>query len=357
MTSNSTTKLFRQSMLSGIVLSMIVVGVASPAAAAEVKKLAILTPEDPTDYGWNQQAFDAAKAVAAKYNLQFMPATGLGYGDVRPTLRELANDGASLMIAHASGYNTAAAEIGIETKVPVAVVDKPSATKPGAVADYTVSGYEGAYLAGRLAAKMTKTGTVGIVVSAEPLPFNSQSAAFAQGVKAEKPDTKILYAVIGPAAYSDAAGGRRVTETVIGAGADIIFGQGDGASFGMLQATETTKTPKGDPVWFIDIIGDKSKIDKGTLLSSVVWNLAPTYTAMVEDLKADRFGTHPYKISLADNSLQLLQTKHIPDAVWAQIMDLRKDIIDGKIKIEPVYDAQQVRAMMTSVDAKADAKK
>jgi basic membrane protein A and related proteins len=259
MTSNSTTQLFRQSMLSGIVLSMIVVGIASPAAAAEVKKLAILTPEDPTDYGWNQQAFDAAKAVAAKYNLQFMPATGLGYGDVRPTLRELANDGASLMIAHASGYNTAAAEIGTETKVPVAIVDKPSATKPGIVADYTVSGYEGAYLAGRLAAKMTKTGTVGIVVSAEPLPFNSQSAAFAQGVKAEKPDTKILYAVIGPAAYADAAGGRRVTETVIGAGADIIFGQGDGASFGMLQATETTKTPKGDPVWFIDIIGDKSK--------------------------------------------------------------------------------------------------
>ena len=357
MTTNSTTKLFRQSMLSGIVLSVIVAGVALPAAAAEVKKLAILTPEDPTDYGWNQQAFDAAKAVAAKYNLQFMPATGLGYGDVRPTLRELANDGASLMIAHASGYNTAAAEIGTETKVPVAIVDKPSATKAGIVADYTVSGYEGAYLAGRLAAKMTKTGIVGIVVSAEPLPFNSQSAAFAQGVKAEKPDTKILYAVIGPAAYSDAAGGRRVTETVIGAGADIIFGQGDGASFGMLQATETTKTPKGDQVWFIDIIGDKSKIDKGTLLSSVVWNLAPTYSAMVEDLKADHFGTHPYKISLADNSFQLLQTKHIPDAVWAQIADLRKDIIDGKIKIEPIYDAQQVRALMTSVDAKADAKK
>ena len=67
-------------------------------------------------------------------------------------------------------------------------------------------------------------------------------------------------------------------------------------------------------------------------MSSVVWNLVPTYSAMVEDLKADRFGTHPYKISLADDSIQLLQTKHIPDAVWTQIMDLRKDLIDGKIK-------------------------
>ena len=212
----STTKLLK-SIVWVLFLGMIGLGVASPVVAAEVKKLAILVPEEPTDYGWNQQGFEAAKAVAAKYDLQFMPASGLGYGDVRPTLRELAGDGASLMIAHASGYNTAAAEIAAETKVPVAVVDKPSASKPGLIADYTISGYEGAYLAGRLAAKMTKTGTVGIVVSAEPLPFNSQSAAFAQGVKAEKPETKVLYAVIGPAAYSDAAGGRRVTETVIGA--------------------------------------------------------------------------------------------------------------------------------------------
>ena len=44
------------------------------AQAAEVKKLAIMTPEEPTDYGWNQQGIDAAKAVAEKYGLEFMPA-------------------------------------------------------------------------------------------------------------------------------------------------------------------------------------------------------------------------------------------------------------------------------------------
>ena len=46
--------------------------------AGEIKKIAILTPEDPTDYGWNQQGFEAAKAVAGKYSPDFMPATGLG---------------------------------------------------------------------------------------------------------------------------------------------------------------------------------------------------------------------------------------------------------------------------------------
>src|SRR5580700_6160927 len=112
---------------------------AAGASAAEVTALAIMLPEEPTDFGWNQQAFAAAKTVAAKYHLKFTPASGLGYGDVRSELRELADDGASLIIAHASGYNTAAPEIGAEKHVPVAIVDRPKDSKPGAVADYTLT--------------------------------------------------------------------------------------------------------------------------------------------------------------------------------------------------------------------------
>ena len=326
-------------------------GACVSASAAEVTSLAIMMPEEPTDYGWNQQGFNAAKTVAAKYHLKFIPATGLGYGDVHAELRELADDGASLIIAHASGYNTAAPEIGAERRVPVAIVDRPKDSKPGAVADYTMSGHEGAYLAGVLAAKMTQTKIVGIVTTGEPPSWNSQSAAFAQGVHATDPALRIIYAIIGPAAYADAAGGRRVTESVIGAGADVIFGQGDGASFGMLQAVETKKSTVGGTVWFIDVIGDKTPIDKGNLLSSVVWNLVPVYSAMIEDLKANRFGTHPYPMQLADDSVRLLHSKHIPDRLWSEIEAVRREIIDGKIKVEPIFDAVKVRALMSSVAA------
>ena len=253
------------------------------------------------------------------------------------------------MIAHASGYNTAAPEIAKELNVPVAVVDTPDALTKGLIADYTLSGHEGAYLAGRLAAKTTRSKTVGIVVSGEPPSWNSQSAAFAEGVKAESPDVKVIYAVIGPAAYSDAAGGKRVTESVIAAGADVIFGQGNGSSFGMLQAVETTPAADGGKVMFIDVIGDKSSIDKGYLLSSVVWNIEPVYAAMIADLKADTFGTKSYEISLADDSLKLLKTPQIPDDVWSQIQDLRQQIIDGKITVAPVFEATDVRAMMSEV--------
>ncbi len=328
-------------------ISLTAVLAASGAYAADIDTIAVLTPEAGTDFGWNQQGVDAAKAAAAATGVEIIVAEGLGYGDVRAPMRELAADGADLMIAHASGYNTAGPEIAEEVGVPVAIVDSPDALKPGLIADYTLSGHEGAYLSGRLAAKMSTTGTVGIVVSGEPPSWNSQSAGFAEGVRAENPDVNVLYAVIGPAAYSDAAGGNRVTTSVIAAGADIIFGQGNGSSFGMIQAVETNKATDGSKVLFIDVIGDKSSIDKGNLLTSVVWDMTPVYTAMIEDLKADTFGTKSYAIGLEDDSVKLLKTPQIDDAAWAEIMDLRQQIIDGAITMEPVFDAEAVRAMVT----------
>ena len=155
--------------------------------------------------------------------------------------------------------------------------------------------------------------------------------------------------MIGPAAYSDAAGGRRVTESVIAAGADIIFGQGNGSSFGMLQAVETSKAPDGGPVMFIDVIGDKTSVAGKSLLSSVVWDITPVYVQMIEDLRADTFGTKSYAINLKDDSVKLLKTAQIPDAVWTDVMALRDQMIAGAIKIDPVFDAAGVRALMTAV--------
>lgn len=336
-------------MASAVVMAISVMAT-SALSAGEIKKIAILVPEEGTDFGWNQQGVDAARAVAKKYGLEFVLAEGLGYGDIRPTLRELAEEGVDLMIAHASGYNTAAPEIAIETGVPVAVVDTPDAIKKGLIADYTLSGHEGAYMAGAMAAKMSRTGSLGIVVSGEPPSWNSQSAAFAMGARAENSSIKLIYAVIGPAAYGDAAGGRRVTASVIAAGADIIFGQGNGSSFGMIQAVETTKAVDGGKALFIDVIGDKSSLDKGHLLSSVVWDMVPVYSAMIDDLKNGTFGTRRYGISLSDDSVRLLKTPHIPADVWDDIMAMRDQIINGSLKVEAVYDAQDVRALMSSVD-------
>ena len=319
------------------------------ARAAEIKSLAIMAPEQPTDFGWNQQGVAAAQAVAKAHGLKFTAAVGLGYGDVRTTLRELSADGTGLIIAHASGYNTAAAEIADELHQRVAIVDSPTKLKPGLVADYTLNGREGAYLAGIVAARMTKSKTIAIVVSGEPPAWNAQSFGFASGVRATDPKITLRYAVIGPAAYSDAAGAKRVTDAAIAAGADVVFGQGNGASFGMMQAVDNAKPASGGKAWFIDVIGDKSSVDPDHLLTSVVWDYTPVFEAMLADIKNDSFGTHGYHLTLASGSIRLLKSPNIPQTVWDEAMAAQQRIIDGTLKVEETYDAARVHALMSSV--------
>jgi basic membrane protein A and related proteins len=98
---------------------------------------------------------------------------------------------------------------------------------------------------------------------------------------------------------------------------------------------------------FIDVIGDKSELDQGHLLTSVLWDMTPVYTAMIEDLRDDKFGTRGYSIGLSDDSVRLIKTPQVDEAAWEDVMALRDQIIAGEIAVEPIFDAEAVRAFVT----------
>ena len=87
-----------------------------------------------------------------------------------------------------------------QINVPIVVYDSPKATvKNGLVADIETASQEGAYLAGVLAAKMTKTGTLGIVISAADTNWYKQAGGFVAGARSVNPDVKFTFAQIGQA--------------------------------------------------------------------------------------------------------------------------------------------------------------
>lgn len=307
---------------------------ATPAAeGVTVEQIAVVTPSSRTNQGWDQQAADAAEAVAAEAGIEAVVAENAGYDDITPVLRDLAAGGAGLIICHASGYQTVCPEFAAESGVPVAVIENPGAVAPMLVADIETQAQEVAYLAGVLAGETTESGTVGVVVSGEPPTWNYMTVGFAEGLAATNPDATMLYSVIGEAAYDDAAGASRVTEQQIAAGADVIFGMGDGASFGMIQAIEDHNAQDGaSKVWFIDVIGDKRKIDKkGVLLSSELWDFAPIYTRAIKAVNRGKFGT-TYILD-AKNGLSLLKTNKAPASAWAKVAAAQKRIANRSIKV------------------------
>lgn len=322
---------------------------AAPVAAqGAIEQVGYVAPEEAADFGWNEQGAVGAQAAADAIGAALIMADGAGYGDVEPILNQLAEDGADFIVAQASGYNTTAPAFAESSGIPVLIYDNPDALTPGLVASAGTAGEEGGYLAGVLAGSQTQTGTLGIVLSAaNDLNWLRQAGGFVAGARSVNPDVTFQKAVIDEFGYADAEGGNRVTTQIIAAGADIIFGMGDGSSFGMLQAIEAN-TPEGaDQAWFIDVIGDKSSIDEqGVLLSSVLWDFGGIITQAVNQVAESTYGSENFVLGLENGGLDLLITPHIlPETVEA-IEAARAQVIAGEVDVPVVVTQEELDALI-----------
>jgi simple sugar transport system substrate-binding protein len=212
--------------------------VAAPLAAQDeaITKIGWVSPEQ-SDLGWNEDGLIAAQAAADSIGAELIDASGALYDDVTPTLNSLKDDGAQFIIAHASGYGATAVAWAEENGIPVLTWEQPGKITPGLVGDAETTNQEGGYLAGVLAATMTQTGELGIVLSASGDPnWQKGAGGFVEGARSVNPDTVFHYVTVSADGYGNESGGNLNTTQVIAAGADIVFGEGNGSSFGMLAA-------------------------------------------------------------------------------------------------------------------------
>lgn len=320
-------------------------GSSTTSASSKVKTIAIATPAKTNDYGWNAQGVAAAKAAASGVGATVNVTSNIGYDKTPTVLRQIALTKPQLIIAHASGFDTAAQRIGQQYKIPTVTYDIPTMKQPGAVSNITTESQQASYLAGILAAHKTKTGKVGIIISASDSNWFKMAGGFAAGVHSVNPKTKIAFAEISSAGYDDSAGGKRVATSMIADGADVIFAMGDGASFGYLQAIETANP--GHKVWFIGDIGDMTPIDKnGVFLSSVLWDFTGAYKQFIKEIDNGTFGQQGYDLTLGNGGVSLLKTKYIPASVWSQIEAARQKIISGQIQVPNYSKIGQVKAAL-----------
>jgi basic membrane protein A and related proteins len=318
---------------------------AGTAQTGKVTKVGFASPAKASDFGWNQQGYNAAKAAAASSGAKFQAITNIGYDKTDVILRQLIKGGSNFVVAHASGYDTIATRLARTYKVPVITYDVPTNLTKGYVSYITTSSQEGAYLAGILAAKMTKTHKVGIVISAADDNWYKMSGGFAVGFRSVDKTSKIYFATVSPTGYDDAAGGKRVADSVMAQGADVLFTMGDNASFGYLQAIGSANV--GHKVWMIGDIGDMTPIDKHhVFLSSVLWNFTGTFNQAIKDINGGTYGTHGYNLSLGNSGISLLHTKYMPAAAWAAITKAKAQIMAGTIKIPVTHTAGAVQKLI-----------
>jgi len=346
--------LFRPGRRSSWFHALVLLFLAAPtgpvlAEETAVDRVAIVTPASRTNQGWDQQGVDNLVEVGEALDIEIEVVEDAGYDDITPILNDLASDGTDLIVCHASGYQSVCPEFAQAMGIAVVVVENPAAVTDGLVADIETQAQEAAYLAGVVAGLETRSGTVAVVVSGEPPTWNFMTVGFAEGLHSVNPDATLVYQVIGEAAYDDAPNAKRVTESVIAAGADIVFGMGDGASFGMIQAINEHNLDREteDQVWFIDVIGDKSGSDAGQyLLTSVLFDYRGAYTELIQQLKDGGFG-EVHTMSLENEGVLLLDFASFADpGTLGTVEEVRAQIVNGEIAVSAIGDADGVRARL-----------
>jgi basic membrane protein A len=268
-------------------------------------KVAVVMPSATTDLAWSQSIYSALVAVqtemGGKDKMEIAYTEGMfDVTAAAQALRDYAEQGYDLVIAHGTQYGTSLFELAKD--YPKTSFAWGTASDTGEsqglknIFAYEANAQEGGYINGVMAALLTKSNTIGIV---GPVPAGDALLyinGFQQGVHATKPDAKILLAYTG--SFGDTAKAAETAKTQIAAGADVLTGSAQQ----VVGAIDAIKAAKG--YWF-GTQSDQSLNWPETVVSSQVYDLVPVVKDMLAQRAAGTIGGKAYNLTLKNNGLTI----------------------------------------------------
>ncbi|MBA5636584.1 BMP family ABC transporter substrate-binding protein [Duganella sp. LX20W] len=195
---------------------------AAPAQAAEPFKVGFVYVGPVGDAGWTyaheQGRLALEKELGDKVKTTYVENVPEG-ADAERVIRKLAADGNKLIFTTSFGFMNPTEKVA--KAFPNVVFEHATGFKTGKnMGTYETKTYEGAYLLGVVAGKMTKSNVLGMVASF-PIPEVIRNInAFTLGAQSVNPAVKTK--VIWVSSWYDPAKERQAAETMIAQGADVL---------------------------------------------------------------------------------------------------------------------------------------
>src|SRR2546426_1108981 len=243
-------------------------------------KIALVTDALFSDGGWGAAAHDAAKLLETKYGYQVAYAESIAIPDIEATLRQYAQDGYDLIIAHGFQWGDPAVKVGKDypnTKIVVFT----GLVRSNNVASIFPMQQEGTFLLGALGAMMTKTGTLAYVGGDQYPNIINIFEGYKQGAKLVKPDIKVIGTYLGD--FDNPAKGKEAGLAQINNGADFLFHVADTSGHGVIQAAKEKK------VYAFGAVLDQSALAPDTVLTSFVLDMDKAFDQALQMVVQNKF--------------------------------------------------------------------
>ncbi len=187
---------------------------------------------------------------------------------------------------------------------------------------------EGAFLAGYIAAKMSKTHTLGFVGGMNVPIIHAFQFGYKSGATYADPKVKFLEQFA--ESFTDAAKGKAITNQMFLKGADVVFHAAGGVGDGVIEAG------KEQNKMVIGVDRDQNYLAPKNVITSSMKRVDNAIYHVVEGLKKGEFsGGTTLNFGLKDGAVDIAPTteKMIPATLVKEVSDLKKLVSDGKIKV------------------------
>jgi basic membrane protein A len=310
---------------------------ASPPPAPEgTMKVALVTPSKISDKGWGASAWAGVQKIKSELGAEVAPAVeGPSLAQVEGILRNLAQDGNNVIFLHGSEWDDAAKKVAPDFPKTTFVVMNGRSSGPNLTPIQFEAG-QSTYLAGMVAAGMTKTGKLGLVGPNEIPIIKQVFSSFEKGAKAVKPDVTVTTTWTGD--DTDVSKGKQQAQALLGNGVDVIMHNANAAGAGVFQAVM-----EKDGAMVIGANADQSDQATPKNIGSFILDVPSAMLAVGKAVKEGKVEGKPFAVGLKDKAVAFKFNPGfkgtIPSDLKTKLEAAEKDMIDGKLDPKPEGEA------------------
>jgi basic membrane protein A and related proteins len=247
--------------------------------------------------------------------------------DYQPNLTVLADGGFDEIFAVGFLMNDDLTEVAKNyPSTHFAIIDAVN-TQPN-VTSVTFREQDGSFLAGALAAMVTKTKSIGFLGGIDSPLLRKFEAGFSAGAREVDPSVKVVVKYVG--SFEDVASGKELAAVMYGGGTDIIYVAAGKSGLGAID--ETRARPNA---YAIGVDSNQDALAPGKILTSMVKHVDVAVFRIAKAVAGGKQPTGSVEFGLKDNGVGLTDFKYtkaaIGEAHIARLAVLRDAIVAGKI--------------------------
>jgi basic membrane protein A and related proteins len=303
-------------------------GFARSAFAEAPIRIGVMIPGSRSDHGWMESAYNGMKAAEARYGskIKVTSIENVKFADMEQALVTLATKN-DLVIGAAGQTQASVLKVAKRfPKVKFSIVG-PTGQPTENVAQYDVLQAQIGFVAGAVAAMLSKNGAVSYVGGLEIPAIVNTGKEFGNGAKYIKSDIKYFESYTGD--FDDVAKSKEATLAAIAQGADIHYNILNLGIRGMEQAARE----KGTKIIgsYTNYCAEKNPLYVAYTVSGIGFMLQYAIDQMVA-------GTwHPeYKqfgLAMGPRAAGIEICAGAAPEMLAKVQEIEKDLLSGKIKV------------------------